>query len=191
MTPDQSVDLPIIAARLDTAGIVWGIFAGAAVHFYAGGRPVTDVDILARLPNIDALVPLFPEAEVKPHPDGEPTLVAGGVDLVGDQVLSLGCRRELPDPPPRFVLDDEMVARRVWGDMAGTRVPVVSPEDNLVFKAIMQRGPECGKHDLEDVQALLSATGGDLDWDYVSRRAARCGALARVQACLVTMGITI
>jgi hypothetical protein len=79
----------------------------------------------------------------------------------------------------------------VWRELRGARLPVVSPEDNVVFKAILQRGPEQGKHDLEDLQTLLAAVGAGLDRDYVRRRAALCGGLARVQDCLARMGIQL
>jgi hypothetical protein len=181
----RRVPLSTVAARLDAASIRWAIFAGAAVNLYASGRPTTDIDILTRLPAIEPLVPIFPEGQLKPHEDGGPTLIVGDVELVPDLIL----RAESQSYP--FILDEEMFARRVWRELHGVRLPVVSPEDNVVFKAILQRGPEQGKHDLEDLQSLLDAVSAELDWDYVRRRAALCGGLARVRNCLARLGIQI
>jgi hypothetical protein len=177
--------LSAVAARLDAAGIRWAVVAGAAVNLYAGGRPITDIDILVRRPTVEPLVSLFPEGRLKPHDDGAATLIVGDVELVPDLLL----KAESQSYP--FILDDEMFVRRVWRELRGARLPVVSPEDNVVFKAILQRGPEQGKHDLEDLQTLLAAVGAGLDRDYVRRRAALCGGLARVQDCLARMGIQL
>jgi hypothetical protein len=197
MSPSQAVALTDIAARLDAAGLGWGIFAGTAIFLYTRSRAVTDIDILVRTPAVESLVLLFPEGETLRKGGTAQSLAIAEVDLVPDLRMTADPQGNSPPQPFEFVLDDEMLSRRVWhgGDgllwPAEVSLPVLSPEDNLAFKAILQRGPERGKHDLEDVQALVAAYGGDLDWNYVGRRAQRCGALERVQDCLARMGIPL
>jgi hypothetical protein len=57
--------------------------------------------------------------------------------------------------------------------MASVTIPVIPPEDNILLKAIWRRGPEQGKHDWEDVQAML-AHAPALDWDYLRWRIDTC-----------------
>jgi hypothetical protein len=66
-----------------------------------------------------------------------------------------------------------MVARRTHHQIAGVTVPVIPPEDNILLKAIWRRGPEQGKHDWADVQAMLAHVSA-LDWDYLHWRLDTC-----------------
>jgi hypothetical protein len=173
--------LHTIARRLDAAGIPWAVFAGCATWLYGAERPVTDVDILIRGQDVEQILELLPEATVERHGGQVGKIALGNVELVPDPVLTAEGRRY------PFLLDDEMLLRRTWCELWGLRVPVLSPEDNIVFKAILQRGPEQGKHDLEDVEAVLRKLRDELDLDYIRHRAAACGAEERVLACLIRL----
>ena len=70
-------------------------------------------------------------------------------------------------------LDAEMTARLTRHEIAGVSVPVIPPEDNILFKAILGRGPEVGKHDWEDVEAMMAYLPS-LDWEYLRWRAELC-----------------
>jgi predicted nucleotidyltransferase len=76
-----------------------------------------------------------------------------------------------------------MVERLTYHDIAGVRVPVVPVEDNILLKALLGRGPEQGKHDWEDVQAMMVHTP-ELDWAYLSRRSGMCGPPEQVRPVL-------
>ena len=67
--------------------------------------------------------------------------------------------------------------------IAGVRVPVIPPEDNILLKALWGRGPEVGKHDWEDVSAMLAHLPA-LDWEYLHWRAGTFGPRERVQQAL-------
>jgi len=182
--PETQAILETIARRLDAVGISWAVFAGAATSLYGAERPVTDVDILIRGQDAEQVVALLPEATVDWR-GGQVCKVAWGeVELVPDPVLAA----EGHHYP--FLMDEEMLRRRRWLELWGLRVPVLSPEDNIVFKAILQRGPEQGKHDLEDVEAVVGSLQGELDLDYLRRRAATCGAEERVRAGLGRLGLS-
>jgi len=62
-------------------------------------------------------------------------------------------------------------------------VPVIPPEDNILLKAIWQRGPEEGKHDWEDVEAMMAHLPA-LDWEYLRWRASAGGPRQRMQPML-------
>jgi predicted nucleotidyltransferase len=67
----------------------------------------------------------------------------------------------------KIFLDDDMVARAQHADIDGLRVPVISPEDLVVIKALVHK--ERAPRHWFDALALLRREG--LDWDYLVRRA--------------------
>lgn len=44
-------------------------------------------------------------------------------------------------------LDAEMTARRTRHEIAGVVVPLIPPDDNILLKGLMGRGPEVDKHE--------------------------------------------
>jgi isochorismate hydrolase len=70
-----------------------------------------------------------------------------------------------------------MAARLTRHKIAGVSVPVSPPEDNILLKAMWGRGADQGKHDWEDVEAMMTYLP-TLDWEYLEWRAA---AFARPQ----------
>jgi len=159
-----------VARRLDRAGVTWAVFAGAAAAVYGATRPLTDVDILIPAAEGDRVAALFPEAQTKRRADGS----VRGIKLPGfDIVAGLAV----------MDLDTKMAARLTRHKIAGVAVPVIPPEDNILLKAIWRRGPEVGKHDWEDVQAMVTHLRA-LDWQYLRWRAKSCGPQQRMQQVL-------
>ena len=150
-----------IAAKLDGAGMPWALFAGAAASVYGAKRAVTDLDILVPHGAAQRLVELFPEAELAYPEPGLTHLTLPQVDLLA----GLGA----------VDLDAPMAARSTRHEIRGVQVPVIPREDNILLKAMWGRGAEQGKHDWEDVEAMM-ATAQSLDWEYLRWRA---GALGR------------
>jgi hypothetical protein len=66
-----------------------------------------------------------------------------------------------------------MAVRLTRHDIDGVSVPVIPPEDNILLKGLWGRGLEEGKHDWEDVQAMLAHLPA-VDWGYLRWRASRC-----------------
>jgi hypothetical protein len=157
-----------VARRLDRAGVVWAVFAGAAAGVYGADRPVTDVDILVSAADGGRVAALFPEGTVRRAEDG-PVL---GIQLPDFDVLA-GLSQQSSDLSYEIDLDDEMAARRTRQEVFGVTVPIIPPEDNILLKAIWRRGPEQGKHDWRDVQAMLAHSPA-LDWDYLRWRINTC-----------------
>jgi hypothetical protein len=167
--PDESkglAGLGEIAARLDGAGMQWVVFAGAAASVYAAARPLTDVDILVPAAEGDRLMALFPGAELVSRQPGLLHLALPGVDLLA----GLGT----------VDLDPQMATRVARHEVGGIQVPVIPPEDNILLKATWGRGPEVGKHDWEDVEAMMD-TMPSLDWEYLRWRAGTMEQPERVQ----------
>ena len=145
-----------IAANLDGAGMPWVVFAGAAASVYGADRPLTDVDILVPAAEGQRLMALFPDAELVFYQRSMLVLQMPGVDLLA----GLGS----------VDLDARMAARVTRHDLGGIQVPVIPPEDNILLKAMQGRGPEQGKHDWEDVEAMMAFVPS-LDWEYLRWRA--------------------
>jgi hypothetical protein len=162
------LSLEEVAQRLDRAGITWAIFAGAAAAVYGATCPVTDVDILIPTSEGERVAALFPEAHVTRQEDGS----VRGIKLPGFDILAGLTTMDL---------DIQMAARLTHHEIAGVTMPVIPPEDNILLKAIWGRGPEEGKHDWEDVQAMMAHLPA-LNWDYLRWRANVCGPQQREQA---------
>jgi hypothetical protein len=169
MVPPQTLTFEEIARRLDHAGVAWAVFAGAAASVYGATHPLTDIDIVVPSREGERVVSLFPEAAVERDADG--TLV--GLELPGFDILA-GLTWNTPDLVLNVDLDTQMAARLARHEIAGVLVPVIPPEDNILLKALLGRGPEQGKHDWADVEGMLAHVPG-LDWDYVRWRASACG----------------
>jgi len=166
----SNLSLEEVARRLDGAGIAWAVFAGAAASVYGSARPLTDVDILVPSVEGDRVAALFSEAQVKRRGDGSVQWVQlPGCDILAGLTL--------------MDLDAQMAARLQRHTIAGVVVPVIPPEDNILLKAVWGRGAEVGKHDWEDVQAMMAHLPA-LDWEYLHWRASACGPQQNVQQAL-------
>ena len=175
------------AERLDASGMFWSVFSGAAATCYGVQRPITDIDISLHSEDTARILALFPDGQPKPtkHPS-EHALDFGPVEIWWGTLFLKGGERLYPVP-----FDEPMRLRVTRHTILGIAVPVSAPEDIIVLKAILQRGPEQGKHDLEDIQAIAHTLGNRLDLDYLKERASTCDALARVEPCLQRLGIQL
>ena len=164
-----------VVRRLNQSIVPWAVFSGAAASVYGATRPITDIDILILTSAGDQVAGLFPEARVTREDDGTVTLI----QLPGFDILA-GLIRHNAYVSFSLELDAEMKARLTHHKINGISVPVVPPEDNILLKAILGRGPEKGKHDWEDVEAMLNHLS-ILDWAYLCRRAKACGPSHRMK----------
>ena len=157
-----------VAATLDGAGMSWAVFAGAAASVYGADRPLTDLDILVPAREGERLKTLFPNSEVVFEHDIL-CLALPDVDLLA----GLGT----------MDLDAEMAARVTHHEIGGIGVPVIPPEDNILLKAMMGRGADQGKHDWEDVEAMMAFVPS-LDWAYLRWRAGMLDEVEKAQGVL-------
>jgi hypothetical protein len=162
-----------VARRLDHAGVVWMVFAGAAAAVYGADRPVTDLDILVSAADGERVAALFPEGNVRRDGDGTVIAISMASTVMLDFDILAGLSHHTPDLSYKIDLDDKMAARRTYREVGAMTVPVIPREDNILLKAIWRRGPDQGKHDWQDVQAML-AHAPALDWDYLHWRFATC-----------------
>ncbi len=159
-----------VARRLDRAGIEWAVFAGVAAAAYGATRPLTDVDILLPAAERERALALFPEATVVDYDGGSlAQLLLPGIDILAGLAL--------------MDLDEKMAERLTHYEVAGVTVPVIPPEDNILLKAMWGRGADEGKHDWEDVGAMMAHLE-TIDWEYLRWRAAGLSPRAQVEQAL-------
>jgi predicted nucleotidyltransferase len=150
------------AAALEQNDVPYVLIGGLGSSVYGRPRNTEDVDVLVR-PE-DALRALevlgaagFDTEETNPHWIYKATLDGTTVDVMfkvsGD-----------------IYLDDEMQERAQRRELYGVDLWVAPPEDLLVIKAIAHDEPSF-RH-WHDALGILAGTRGELDWDYVVRRAA-------------------
>lgn len=141
--------------KLDKARIPWVIFAGAAAYCYGSKRRITDIDILVRCEDLEKAKTALKDIDAR------------GFDVIAS---------------PDFFLDDEMIERTKWKKLFGVMVPVTPVEDNIVFKAILQRGADEGKHDVEDIEFMIK--NEHIDLGYLKQRTRRWRAGKKATALL-------
>ena len=142
--------LLLVKDRLEEIGIPWVVFAGAAAYCYGSEREITDVDILVRCEELE-----------------KARAALAGVDF-HDFDLGCGAEIEVAQSVCPFFLDDEMMEKAEWKMLFGVKIPIISVEDNIVFKAILQRGEDEGKFDIEDIKSMIDHT--EVDLQYLKRR---------------------
>jgi 7,8-dihydropterin-6-yl-methyl-4-(beta-D-ribofuranosyl)aminobenzene 5'-phosphate synthase len=168
----RRLSLREVARRLDSAGMAWAVFAGAAAMAYGADRPLTDVDILVPAADGARLATVFPE--------GEPQLREGrvaGLQLPGFDIMA---------GLDWLDMDWAMKGRLRHQKISGIRVPLIPPEDNILLKALWGRGPDVGKHDWEDVEAMMAALD-TVDWAYLRWRARMVRDPGRVEPLLARL----
>src|SRR4030066_500209 len=160
-------ELLVIRDRLDSAGVCWALFAGAAASCYGSKRDVTDFDVL-----------------VKEEDFGKTREALKGI--VGLDVA--GCLKlNVEGGVYSFFMDEEMVERIKLKQLLSVNVPVVPVEDNILFKAILQRGEAENKFDVEDIRDMVNHE--KIDAAYLKRRMEKYGAEERVTRLLNNLDV--
>ncbi len=157
-------NISVTKRLLSGAHIRWAIFAGAAIFCYGRDRKVNDVDIIVKPED-------FERAKEELKSD-----TAVNVDILSE------IKMKTNEGTVRFFMDDEMLKRICWREFFDEIVPVISVEDNIVFKAIMQRTGD-GKQDLDDLAFLIE--NYKVDVNYLKERICKCNAKKRVAKILV------
>jgi len=144
---------------IDQAGIPYGMLGGVASAVLGRPRWTHDADVFVRPADAQATLDALAGAGFETQRTNPNWLFKGFKHGVLVDVL-FRARGDI-------YLDDEMIARLVDTDFRGVKLKTIPPEDLLVIKAIIH-DEETPRH-WSDAISLLTA--GDLDWEYVLRRA--------------------
>lgn len=86
-----------------------------------------------------------------------------------------------------FFMDEEMEEKIQRRRLFDVEIPVIPVEDNVIFKEILQRTENQGKHDIEDIRRMTKNEKVDLE--YLKKRIRKYHAENRVKPLLKTLGI--
>jgi hypothetical protein len=153
--------------RLGRVNVQWAIFAGVAAYCYGSRRKVTDIDVLVKNRDLANAQAFLRDVD--------------GVDVAGD------LRINVDDENCFFFMDSEMEKRIQWRKFLEVDVPIIPVEDNIIFKAILQRGEEQGKHDVEDIKRMIKKE--KIDLAYMKKRMQKYNAEKRAKPLLKHLGI--
>lgn len=162
-------------------GVRYGLFSGGYVSLVTSNRPPTDFDFLTNVEGIGLLQKKFPQAvfvEQKGNATGK------WLDPLGDGLIDFAAEVTIAINGHNYLVNMTDLAwqhadKVVIGDLT---IYLANPVDTILSKAIGQRGPEQGKHDLEDIEALLKVV--EIDRDYLKQRLPEFGADERATNCL-------
>lgn len=160
----------------------WAVWAGFGASAYGSKRKPTDIDIGIMKEDTSKVNHVLDKFGVKRlHWERKSIfrLFRIGFDLEGEEIDICGDGKISVDGREyRFIVNNEMFQRIQIKEIEGIKVPVISPEDIVLLKAICQRGKEQGKFDVEDIKSIL--THQEIDYAYLEKRAELCGAKERV-----------
>lgn len=152
--------------------VKWSFWAGIGAYFYGSGRKPTDIDIITRKSDMQRLAsclnefvimqPKVIEKDMFRVPLAKFKVNNYEVEACSDMTITIEGKEHL------FKYDKEMIKRIRKMKVDNIKVPVTSPEDIIVVKAICQRGIEKGKYDVEDIKGILA--NQKIDWDYLKER---------------------
>jgi hypothetical protein len=151
-------------AKLEAASIRYGLYAGSHVAVLTGHRVPADVDFLVHDDDLPKLKECFPFAKTKDVGDG--VYLCVGKDDIIEFMGAADVAKDGEVYP--FRLTDLAVSRLTPYSLRHSKIQLVDPVDTLLLKALLKRGPEQGKHDLEDIEAVLASV--QLDVTYLKAR---------------------
>ena len=158
-----------IAARLDTAGILYMLTGSMAMAIYAEPRMTRDIDLVIECQPEDAatIAALF---EADCYVDVEAIREAARrrsmFNIIHNEWIIKADFIARGDTEYRRV---EFNRRRRF-DVEGTPISVVSPEDLILSKLVWAKGSN-SQLQLRDVELIIKS-GTTLDWDYLHQWAA-------------------
>lgn len=181
----KNPSLPYALAKLASANIRYGLYAGAHVAVLTNNRIPTDIDLLVHDDDLPKLRELFPFAKSKD--------VSNGVFLYigeNDDIEFMGAAHVLKDQHVYpFNLTDEAAGKLSTHVIDGLKVNLVDPVDSILLKSILQRGAEQNKHDIDDIKAVVEAI--EIDTTYLRKRLEEADALELASPLFHSLGIQL
>jgi hypothetical protein len=175
---DRIRGLAEVLDAINDRGLHYGLFGGAYVSTMTGYRLSADADFLLADQDFPAFGDLFPTAKIEET--GHSTFIYPDEGQKIEFMTRSAIRVAGSEYEFRLTgLAWEHTTRLTGLDWA---VRLGNPVDTILLKAMLQRGPEEGKHDLEDVQALLRVV--EVDCGYLEERLAEVNADERVRGFL-------
>ena len=169
------------AQKLNSASIDWMIAGSSCLFVLGNERLPDDADISLHDEQHDAADKLF---GIKSYIHNSPAGPTRNSNPEGDHSIQLTSRLEFNfDKKYVFSVTETVNANKIHFNYQGTDMYLLPPEDVLLIKALLQRGPDEGKQDIIDIQNFMKIY--KIDRGYMSRRIAELGAESRVNNILL------
>jgi hypothetical protein len=169
--------------------ITWAVFGGLGTFLYGGLRQPKDIDAVVLRSDFEKLNLILKEhgAEIL-HKTNYSIFRSMFSSFKMDNITVDVCTESevaIGEKKYNYPIDEVLfsnIRRKVY---FGIEVPVASPEDIILYKALSQRGIEYGKHDVEDIAELLQAQ--KIDFTYLKKRAEQSNAEDRVMSLIKSL----
>lgn len=175
-------DLKDAKKLFDALNVPWAVYAGAAASVYGCDREIRDVDILVpkkyNKKVSSAFKANFEERLFKYYT----CKVQVRIVRIEKIEIAMEPRVSVDTGSYIFSFDSIMIRRRKQARLFNLKVPVISVEDNIAFKCLLQRGVKDNKHDLQDARHMLFRNR--IDFGYLTDRINVIGARGRILSAL-------
>ena len=162
---------------LSSHNLDWMIAGSGCLWFYGNKRMPNDVDLFLRDEQHDLADKLF---DVTSFEYVSPLERVRNSNPFGEHEMQLTSHLRISVAKKTYNLSmgDDVFSKRAKGESSIGPLWLMPPEDALLIKALLQRGPDVGKHDVEDIQNLLEIYNPDKA--YLKKRIEDLGAEERV-----------
>jgi predicted nucleotidyltransferase len=164
--------------KLNEANIPFLIGGSGCLFLLGNERSPDDVDIYLPDDSHDKADQIF---ETQSFTYKSPSEDVRNSNPNGDHSMQLTSRLRLNilDKTYDLSLNTHMFNQALPAQFDGLHFQLLPPEDVLLIKALLQRGKDVGKHDIEDIKNFLSIIS-DIRRDYLNERIHSLDATERV-----------
>lgn len=164
------------AQKLNDDSINWMIGGSGCLFLLGNERIPDDVDIFLPDDQHDKADDLFGIKSYTHTPSSGPVRNS---NPQGDHSIQLTSHLEFNfDKHYYFSITASVMEKRVKFSYQDLSIYLLPPEDVLLIKALLQRGPEEGKKDIEDINNFMKIY--QIDMDYLGKRIMELNAGERV-----------
>ncbi len=164
--------------KLNAAKIPYAIGGSGCLFLLGNERQPDDVDIYLRNEDHNAVDQLF---GITSFTYESPLEHVRNSNVSGDHSIQLTSHLTISAGGKSYDLSltQDVLDARLQSTHDGLEVSLYPPEDVLLIKALLQRGADVGKHDIEDINAF-HVRYPQLRMDYLRQRIQALGAEGRV-----------
>lgn len=162
-----------VAQKLNNAKIPWVIGGSGCLFVFGNERVPEDVDIFVRNADHGRVDELF---GIESFTYTSPLENVRNSNPFGDHALQCTSHLKIDkgDRVVNFEVTGAMLSQSWRAECDGVSLFFMPPEDPLLIKALLNRGPEVGKHDRADIERFLEINP-DIDRVYLNNRAEGLG----------------
>lgn len=156
--------LTSVLSKINEAQIKYGLYAGSHVFVLSANRPPIDVDFLVADEDFAKLKELFPASHIKDIGNAKFIYLDGRDDIEFMSFADVNAENSHYN----FRLTNLCWENSSSIEGENFKVKVLNEVDTILLKAMLQRGEDIGKHDIEDIETILKYK--TVDKEYLQKR---------------------